>query len=185
MPVEAGEVSGYGTVEGWYQELKDIDVHTRRARDWLEDVSACLLANGFDSIHDLRGASLEMLTESRPSGGKLAFLRRVLDSANAPAPDSAAGCGGQSSAVNVQGALQCLSSQAGGARRAAIDWQSALDSVSLKGLSAGAWPSVEFVETLKLEIDRLRDKGVAQPFIYVDIQKKVGTELGVGLCAMR
>ena len=68
--------------------------------------------------------------------------------------------------------MQCLSSQAGGARRATIDLQSALDSVSLKGLSAGAWPSVEFVETLKLEIDRLRDKGVTQPFIYVDIKKK-------------
>ena len=166
MAIEAGEVPRFGTAEEWYQQLKTIDEHTRRSREWLADVIACLLANGFESLHDLRGASSDTLTESKPVGAKLAFLRRALEAANPPLPDA-----------NALVAARVLAEQGADktARRpaVAVDIPGALARASLKDLPAFTWPCVDLVEGLSADLNKLRSKGVERPFVYIDLKKCV------------
>ena len=35
--------------ESLYQQLKGVDTHARRNREWLAEVIACLVDNGFES----------------------------------------------------------------------------------------------------------------------------------------
>ena len=155
------------SAEKWYGQLKHIDEHTRREREWLSDISACLLANDFHSLADLRGATMEELTEARPIGAKLAFLRRTVEAANSVEQ-------GRVGPPNALDAVQCLLAGQGASAnpRKVVNIPCALDNASLSRLPPSTWPCADFVDWLKNEVDRLRLKGVEYPFIFVELKKR-------------
>ena len=47
-----------------------------------------------------------------------------------------------------------------------------LKGISLEKLDPSAWPSSKFTDDLRDSVESLRKKGVAKPFVYVDLTKK-------------
>ena len=149
--------------EAWYNELKAVDTHVRRPKEWIKCISAVLVKNGFLCMADLKGATIQECQSDLGTlnGGGRAFLQRALTAAN------------EVKAPAAGDALQLLQ-QAVGAKpqKTVVNIPAALNGIRLSELSPSAWPQAAVVDWLHEEGKKLRAAGVNAPFIFVDLKKK-------------
>ena len=102
-------------------------------------------------------------------GGLEGFLNRAIDAATKLANPPAA-VHAQPAGSDIQQVIAALPGMKKEEPKIHVDLGSQMNTLSMEGLISSAWPSSEAVDHVATEVARLLKKGIAQPFIYVNLK---------------
>ena len=102
-------------------------------------------------------------------GGLEGFLNRAIDAATKLANPPAA-AQAQPAGSDIQQVIAALPGMKKEEPKIHVDLGSKMNTLSMAGLISSAWPSSEAVDHVAIEVARLLKKGIAQPFIYVNLK---------------
>ena len=102
-------------------------------------------------------------------GGLEGFLNRAIDAATKLANPPAA-AQAQPAGSDIQQVIAALPGMKKEEPKIHVDLGSKMNTLSMAGLISSAWPSSEAVDHVATEVARLLKKGIAQPFIYVNLK---------------
>ena len=140
---------------------------TPRDEGYLDRVVAALAANEVHIVEDLVGLDFGVLKEI-PSGGVGAFIVRALRKANSLTASQPSQSAGPPVAAE---ALQSLLASVKTEPKPHVNLLDKLSRHHLGDLNASCLPDGEVVDDLEAEIRKLRKKGIAKPFVYVELAK--------------
>ena len=156
--------------------LCSVDVHHKRRPDdvFLNAAVTCLAANGFHCMLDLIDADAKGFIKTA-DGAQQAFLARAVRAANKaalqdeiPKPVDAAGVASK--------VIKDLRKEDPSVH---VNMDMSLVRVSLAVIPFGCRPKGETVDALATEVAKLKNKGIAAPFICVNLKKYLPGWAGV------
>ena len=155
-------------VKAMYDALASIDSHTLRDVDYLKPVVESLWKNDVRSVQDLVNMQYSDFEKSTlpASSGKRAYLSRVIDHFNSRVISKAP------AAVDSSGTVACLIKALKKEDPTIhVDVGSKLRAVSLGDFPHHLWPGSEAVDDMACRVKKQSKKGIAKPFVYMEVSK--------------